>query len=65
MRRWSLALTRLTWDVLDCVTDWMAPFVEMLAVCDRAQLKDFIKVASEDRHNIQTHSRYLLMLVST
>ncbi|CAB1321220.1 unnamed protein product [Coregonus sp. 'balchen'] len=52
----------LTWDVLDGVTDWMAPFVDTVAVCGRAQLKDFIKVASEDRHNIQTHSSYLLML---
>lgn len=58
----SLALSGLTWDVLDAVTDWMAPFVKTVAVCGRAQLKEFIKVASEDRPNIQTQHADTLKL---
>lgn len=38
----------------------------MSAVSERekAELKDFRKVLTEDRHNIQTHADYLGMLVS-
>ncbi|XP_036395593.1 G1/S-specific cyclin-E2 [Megalops cyprinoides] len=52
----------LPWDsIADCV-NWMAPFMRTVSECDRVQLKDFKKVAADDRHNIQTHVDYLAML---
>uniref|UniRef100_A0A3B3R953 Cyclin E2 n=2 Tax=Paramormyrops kingsleyae TaxID=1676925 RepID=A0A3B3R953_9TELE len=51
----------LTWDTLgDCFT-WMSPFMKAACECP-VQLKEFKKIAPEDRHNIQTHVDYLLML---
>ncbi|XP_029919821.1 G1/S-specific cyclin-E2-like isoform X2 [Myripristis murdjan] len=52
----------LSWDVLQPCVDWMAPFVETVARFDRALLKDFVKVKPEDRHNIQTHADYIMLL---
>lgn len=42
----------------------MTPFMRTVSACPRAELKDFKKVTSDDRHNIQTHVDYLAMLVS-
>lgn len=42
----------------------MAPFVRAVNEYGQPKLKDFKKVAVEDRHNIQTHVDYLSMLVS-
>lgn len=42
----------------------MTPFMRTVSACPRAELKDFKKVTSDDRHNIQTHVDYLSMLVS-
>lgn len=42
----------------------MAPFVETMTGYESMKLKNFAKVSSEDRHNIQTHANYLSMLVS-
>lgn len=42
----------------------MTPFMRTVSACPRAELKDFKKVMSDDRHNIQTHVDYLAMLVS-
>ncbi|KPP74030.1 G1/S-specific cyclin-E2-like [Scleropages formosus] len=52
----------LSWDsMVDCAT-WMLPFLRTTRERARVQLKDFKKVAPEDRHNIQTHADYLAML---
>ncbi|KAM3858588.1 G1/S-specific cyclin-E2-like [Diretmus argenteus] len=52
----------LSWDAIEPCVDWMAPFVETAAGFDRVELKDFVKVKPEDRHNIQTHTDYMSML---
>lgn len=42
----------------------MTPFMETLRSEATPQLKDFPRVKSDDRHNIQTHVVYLDLLVS-
>uniref|UniRef100_A0A8C8GAM2 Cyclin E2 n=1 Tax=Oncorhynchus tshawytscha TaxID=74940 RepID=A0A8C8GAM2_ONCTS len=54
----------LTWDSIAPCVRWMTPFMHTVSACPRAELKDFKKVTSDDRHNIQTHVDYLSMLVS-
>lgn len=43
----------------------MTPFVDTLRFEAKPQLKDFLKVKPDDRHNIQTHAAYLDLLVSS
>lgn len=57
-------LLGLTWDSISSCVCWMAPFVRTVNEFGQPKLKDFKKVAAEDRHNIQTHVDYLSMLVS-
>ncbi|KAL6460370.1 hypothetical protein MHYP_G00303360 [Metynnis hypsauchen] len=52
----------LTWEAVESCVNWMAPFIETMTGYESAKLKDFSKVSSEDRHNIQTHANYLSML---
>ncbi|XP_066530430.1 G1/S-specific cyclin-E2-like [Hoplias malabaricus] len=52
----------LSWEMVEGCVNWMAPFVETMASYERAKLKEFVKVSSDDRHNIQTHVDYLSML---
>ncbi|KAM9340221.1 G1/S-specific cyclin-E2-like [Symphorus nematophorus] len=52
----------LSKDATQLCVNWMAPFVEAVGWCGRAILKDFVKVKTEDRHNIQTHTDYMTML---
>ncbi|XP_030644365.1 G1/S-specific cyclin-E2-like [Chanos chanos] len=52
----------LSWDAVESCVNWMAPFVETVGGYSGVQLKEFSKVAPEDRHNIQTHADYLTML---
>ncbi|XP_036423582.1 G1/S-specific cyclin-E2-like [Colossoma macropomum] len=52
----------LTWEAVESCVNWMAPFIETMTGYESAKLKDFSKVSSEDRHNIQTHADYLAML---
>uniref|UniRef100_A0A8B9H8R0 Cyclin E2 n=1 Tax=Astyanax mexicanus TaxID=7994 RepID=A0A8B9H8R0_ASTMX len=54
----------LTWEAVEGCVNWMAPFVETMMGYEGAKLKNFAKVTSDDRHNIQTHADYLSMLVS-
>lgn len=54
----------LTWDSISSCVRWMAPFVRAVNEYGQPKLKDFKKVAAEDRYNIQTHVDYLSMLVS-
>lgn len=54
----------LTWEAIESCVNWMAPFVETMMGYESAKLKNFAKVSSEDRHDIQTHINYLSMLVS-
>lgn len=42
----------------------MAPFVETLGRFGQATPRDFARVKKEDRHNIQTHTDYMTMLVN-
>lgn len=42
----------------------MGPFVETVGLFGGAPLREFVRVKKEDKHNIQTHSDYLTMLVS-
>jgi len=41
----------------------MAPFVESVNGFGGAPLKDFVGVKEEDRHDVQTHTDYMSMLV--
>ncbi|KAL7826975.1 hypothetical protein AOLI_G00321840 [Acnodon oligacanthus] len=52
----------LMWEAVESCVNWMAPFIETMTGYESAKLKDFSKVSSEDRHNIQTHADYLSML---
>ncbi|XP_051992484.1 G1/S-specific cyclin-E2-like [Xyrauchen texanus] len=52
----------LKWEAVESCVNWMAPFVETMLSYENPQLKDFVKVSSDDRHNIQTHVDYLSML---
>ncbi|XP_037532717.1 G1/S-specific cyclin-E2 [Nematolebias whitei] len=52
----------LTWDGVFPCYQWMSPFMETLRSEDEPQLKNFPKVKSDDRHNIQTHVAYLDLL---
>lgn len=49
-------------DISECV-DWMVPFVSVVKSVSPVKLKTFKKIAMEDRHNIQTHTNYLALLV--
>ncbi|KAJ7413277.1 G1/S-specific cyclin-E2 [Willisornis vidua] len=51
----------LDWDSISECVEWMVPFVNV-AKKFPVKLKNFKKVAAEDRHNIQTHTNYLDML---
>lgn len=42
----------------------MAPFVETVGWFGRATQREFAKVKTEDKNNIQTHTDYVTMLVS-
>uniref|UniRef100_A0AAY4D3C5 Cyclin N-terminal domain-containing protein n=1 Tax=Denticeps clupeoides TaxID=299321 RepID=A0AAY4D3C5_9TELE len=53
----------LKWMSLEPCVNWMVPFVESVAGNPRAPLMRFLKVPSEERHNIQTHTDYLTLLV--
>ncbi|KAJ8291033.1 hypothetical protein GJAV_G00020650 [Gymnothorax javanicus] len=52
----------LTWDNIENCANWMTPFVRTVSEFGAVRLKDFKKVAADDRHNIQTHVDYLAML---
>lgn len=54
--------TGLDWDSISECVEWMVPFVNVARKVP-VKLKNFKKVAVEDRHNIQTHTNYLDMLV--
>lgn len=54
----------LTWESVAPCVRWMTPFIDTLRSEATPQLKDFLKVKSDDRHNIQTHAAYLDLLVS-
>jgi len=41
----------------------MAPIVESVSRFGNATLRGFEKIKEEDRHNIQTHTDYMTMLV--
>jgi len=49
-------------DIMDCVS-WMRPFAHVLGQQQRAELKKFPQVATENSHNIQTHVVSLELLV--
>uniref|UniRef100_A0A8C8AGV3 Cyclin E2 n=1 Tax=Otus sunia TaxID=257818 RepID=A0A8C8AGV3_9STRI len=51
----------LDWDSISECVEWMVPFVSVAKKVP-VKLKNFKKVAAEDRHNIQTHTNYLDML---
>ncbi|XP_026858321.1 G1/S-specific cyclin-E2 [Electrophorus electricus] len=52
----------LPWDSISSCVRWMMPFMRTVKAYGKPRLKDFKKVAVEDRHNIQTHVDYLTML---
>lgn len=52
----------LDWDNISECVEWMVPFASVAKKVP-VKLKNFKKVAAEDRHNIQTHTNYLDMLV--
>ncbi|KAK1172586.1 G1/S-specific cyclin-E2-like [Acipenser oxyrinchus oxyrinchus] len=52
----------LNWDSISNCVNWMAPFAKTVTESSPAKLKDFQKISTEDRHNIQTHTNYLDIL---
>ncbi|XP_069777934.1 G1/S-specific cyclin-E2 isoform X5 [Narcine bancroftii] len=52
----------LQWDSISTCFNWMVPFAKTLNEGDPVKLRDFKHAATEDRHNIQTHTKYLDML---
>ncbi|XP_070841106.1 G1/S-specific cyclin-E2-like [Chaetodon trifascialis] len=52
----------LSRDATQLCVNWMAPFVESLGWFGSATLREFARIKTEDRHNIQTHTDYLTML---
>ncbi|XP_051245855.1 G1/S-specific cyclin-E2-like [Dicentrarchus labrax] len=52
----------LSKDTTQLCVNWMAPYVESMGWFGIATLKDFAKIKTEDRHNIQTHTDYMTML---
>lgn len=52
-------VTGLSKDATQPCVNWMAPFVESVSW---PTLKDFDRIKTEDRHNIQTHTDYMTML---
>nr|XP_046273434.1 G1/S-specific cyclin-E2-like isoform X2 [Scatophagus argus]XP_046273435.1 G1/S-specific cyclin-E2-like isoform X2 [Scatophagus argus] len=52
----------LSKDATQPCVNWMAPFVESVAWFGRATQRDFARVKTEDKHNIQTHTDYMTML---
>ncbi|XP_069572848.1 G1/S-specific cyclin-E2-like [Brachyistius frenatus] len=52
----------LSKELLQPCLDWMVPLVDSMGRFDRATLKDFPRVRTEERHYIQTHADYLGML---
>ncbi|XP_070777424.1 G1/S-specific cyclin-E2-like [Enoplosus armatus] len=55
-------VSALSKDTTGLCVNWMAPFVESVGRFGRATLKDFPRIKTEDRHNIQTHTDYMTML---
>ncbi|KAI3358136.1 hypothetical protein L3Q82_003136 [Scortum barcoo] len=55
-------VTGLSKDATQPCVNWMAPFVESVGWFGRPTLKDFDRIKTEDRHNIQTHTDYMTML---
>ncbi|XP_041810837.1 G1/S-specific cyclin-E2-like [Chelmon rostratus] len=55
----------LSRDATQLCVNWMAPFVESLGWFGRATLRNFARIKTEDRHNIQTHTDYMTMLDAT
>lgn len=58
-----LLLKGLDWESISKCVEWMRPFVKVARKAP-VKLKNFKKIAVEDRHNVQTHTNYLDMLVS-
>lgn len=54
----------LSKDNIQLCVNWMAPFVESVNWFGKATLRDFSRINKEDRHNVQTHTDYMTMLVS-
>uniref|UniRef100_A0A3Q3X6D0 Uncharacterized protein n=1 Tax=Mola mola TaxID=94237 RepID=A0A3Q3X6D0_MOLML len=54
----------LSKDATQPCVNWMAPFVETVGLLGRAAVREFSSVKTEDKHNIQTHTDYMSMLVS-
>ncbi|KAM6967600.1 G1/S-specific cyclin-E2 [Aplochiton taeniatus] len=52
----------LTWDSIAPCVQWMMPFMDTIRALPRAELKNFPKVKSDNRHNIQTHASYMDIL---
>ncbi|XP_020510264.1 G1/S-specific cyclin-E2 [Labrus bergylta] len=52
----------LTWECVSPCVRWMSPFMDALRSEATPQLKNFPRVKSDDRHNIQTHVAYLDLL---
>lgn len=58
-----LTFLGLEWDSISECAEWMVPFASVVKRTSPVKLKMFKKVSMEDRHNIQTHTNYLPMLV--
>lgn len=54
----------LSKDSIQLCLNWMAPYVEAAGMFGRPKLREFDRVKAEDKHNIQTHTDYMTMLVS-
>lgn len=54
----------LSKDSIQLCLNWMAPYVGAAGMFGRPKLREFGIVKAEDKHNIQTHTDYMTMLVS-
>ncbi|XP_048452113.1 G1/S-specific cyclin-E2 [Rhincodon typus] len=58
----TYSLAGLEWDSISACFNWMVPFAKTLNEGDPLKLRDFKQVADDERHNIQTHTKYLELL---
>lgn len=60
----TVPVSGLSKDAIQLCLNWMTPFAEVAGLLAVPKLREFNRVRAEDKHNIQTHTDYLTMLVS-
>lgn len=60
-----MPVSGLSRDAIQLCLNWMAPFAEVAGLFGVPKSREFGRVNAEDEHNIQTHTDYMTMLVSS